>query len=150
MAKKKAATGGQRLNRELLERARQQARAIEAEEAAEAAESDTADAASAEATPAVAPTSRRVEAARAAAASSGGASRRVSTAKRLREKNEEARKKSLTADEISEILANPTKFVPESELRAQYGFVLRDLRNMAALAAASFLFLVVLAVLLPK
>jgi hypothetical protein len=76
--------------------------------------------------------------------------RSVSTAKRLREKNEEARKRSLTAEEISEMLANPTRIVPESELRAQYGFVLRDLRSMAVLAAASFLFLIALAVFLPR
>ena len=73
----------------------------------------------------------------------------MSTAKRLRERNEEARKKALTADEISELLANPTKVVTEAELHAQYGFVLRDLRNMGMLAGASFLFLIVLAVLLP-
>jgi hypothetical protein len=137
-SKKKASTGGQRLNRELLERARQQARAIEAEEA-----EDTEDVSVEEAAPV-----RRAEPVRHVAP--GTQRRSVSTAKRLREKNDEARKKSLTAEEISEMFANPTKVVTEAELRAQYGFVLHDLRSMAALAAASFLFLIVLAVLLPR
>lgn len=136
MAKKKANTSSQRLNRELLERARQQARAIEAEEeegaelTSEASVSETQQAMVRQPAP-------------------GTQRRSVSTAKRLRERNEETRKKSLSAEDISEMLANPTKTVTEAELRAQYGFVLRDLRSMSVLAGASFLFLIVLAVLLP-
>lgn len=146
MAKKKTTTSGQRLNRELLERARQQARAIEAEEAEEAAADETEVEIDVEASLAEAAESVRREPVRATAA---GAARRSSTAKRLREKNQESRRKTMTGDEISEILANPTKFVSEAELREQYGFVLKDLRSMALLAGASFFFLVVLAVLLP-
>lgn len=47
------------------------------------------------------------------------------------------RKKSrgeLDMQTISEALANPTKFPTEEALHAQYGFVLRDLRNMGGLA----------------
>ena len=135
MAKKKANTSGQRLNRELLERARQQARAIEAEEEIEEAAS----------TPSIAESQPSVV----RQPIPGTQRRSVSTAKRLRERNEEARKKALTAEDISQLLANPTKTVTEAELRAQYGFVLRDLRNMGMLAGASFLFLIALAVLLP-
>jgi hypothetical protein len=138
MAKKRANTSGQRLNRELLERARQQARAIEAEEEAEDAELTSSE------TPVP---ERSVSAVRQPAP--GTQRRSVSTAKRLRERNEETRKKSLTADAISQMLANPTKTVTEAELRAQYGFVLRDLRNMGILAGASFVFLIALAVVLP-
>ena len=137
MAKKKSNTSGQRLNRELLERARQQARAIEAEEEAESAEVSATVSAS-ESQPAAV---RQPV--------TGTQRRSVSTAKRLRERNEETRKKSLTSEDISQMLANPTKTVTEAELRAQYGFVLRDLRSMGMLAGASFLFLIALAVLLP-
>lgn len=136
MAKKKVNTSGQRLNRELLERARQQAREIETE-----AESDEI----ADSEPAVAESQPR-----AIRQPAPGTQRRsVSTAKRLRERNEETRKKSLTSRDISEMLANPTKTVTEAELRAQYNFVLHDLRNMGILAGASFVFLIALAVLLP-
>lgn len=142
MAKKKVNTSGQRLNRELLERARQQARAIEAEE------EELASEASKEASsPVVADESRSTVVRQPAP---GTQRRSVSTAKRLRERNEEARKKSLTSEDISYMLANPTKTVTEAELRAQYGFVLRDLRSMGMLAGASFLFLIALAVLLPQ
>jgi hypothetical protein len=136
MAKKKANTSGQRLNRELLERARQQARAIEAEEE-ESVETVSA------------PPAAESQPGAVRQPAQGTQRRSVSTAKRLRERNEEARKKSLTAEDISQMLANPTKIITEAELRAQYGFVLRDLRSMGILAGASFLFLIALAVLLP-
>lgn len=142
--KKKATTSGQRLNRELLQRAREQAREIEAEAEEEAVEEGDFSIEIAESAAPVADSPRR-ESAR----PTGSASRRASTAKRLRDKNEESRRKSMTGEQISEILANPTKFVSEAELREQYGFVLRDLRSMALLAGASFFVLVVLAVALP-
>lgn len=56
------------------------------------------------------------------------------------------RSDELTTAMIEEALANPTKIVSEAELRADYGFVLTDLRNMGLLAAALFLTLIVLAV----
>jgi hypothetical protein len=136
MAKKKASTSGQRLNRELLERARQQAREIEAESEREEPEVSAPSVAESQSNTVRQP-------------AAGTQRRSVSTAKRLRERNEETRKKSLTAEDISEMLANPTKTVTEAELRAQYGFVLRDLRSMGLLAGASFVFLIALAVLLP-
>ena len=136
MAKKKVNTSGQRLNRELLERARQQAREIDAE-----SESDDLVTSSPSVAESQSSTIRQPAA--------GTQRRSVSTAKRLRERNEETRKKALTSQDISEMLANPTKTVSEVELRAQYGFVLRDLRSMGILAGASFVFLIALAVLLP-
>lgn len=137
MAKKKANTSGQRLNRELLERARQQAREIEAEE-----EDDSEEVAPVASVIGDQPVNVRRPAA-------GTQRRSVSTAKRLRERNEEVRRSALTAEDISQMMANPTKVVTEAELRAQYGFVLHDLRSMGLLAAASFLILIALAVLLP-
>lgn len=131
MSKRKE-RGGQRLNRELLERARQQAQAIEEEaEAVEESESETS--------------------AMVVITQKGTTSApRRSTANRIRARNEEARKRALTAEDISYLLANPTKLVSSEELQEQYGFVLRDLRSMGLLAAASFGVLLVLAFILPK
>lgn len=133
MSKRKE-RGGQRLNRELLDRARQQAQAIENESEAEAEVEEAA---------APAQTSTQPSSATPRAP-------RRSTSARLRARNEEARKKSLTAEDIAHLLSNPTKIVTEAELHAQYGFVLRDLRSMGLLAAASFGVLLVLAFVLPQ
>jgi len=46
---------------------------------------------------------------------------------------------------IAEALANPTIFVSEEQLRAEYSFVLKDLRDMGLLAAALFVVLVLVA-----
>lgn len=54
----------------------------------------------------------------------------------------------LSAAEISERLANPTKQVSEEELRAQYSYVLKDLRSMGLLAAVLFVAMIVAAQLL--
>ena len=43
------------------------------------------------------------------------------------------------------MLANPNKEVTGDDLKADYGFVLRDLRNMGVLAAALMVLLVILA-----
>ena len=51
-------------------------------------------------------------------------------------------KGSVDADYVAELLANPTKVVTEDDLRADYGFVIRDLRNMGILAAALFVALI--------
>jgi len=51
----------------------------------------------------------------------------------------------LTQDEIYELLANPTRDVAESELNAQYSYVLTDLRSMGALAALLFVIMIVAA-----
>lgn len=54
----------------------------------------------------------------------------------------------LDADYVAELLANPTKVVTEDDLRADYGFVIRDLRNMGILAAALFIALICAALIL--
>ncbi len=135
MPSKKKSSGQRRINKDVLERARQQARALEQQD------DDTPDD---QPQPAVSSAPAPV------APSSAPVRRSVSTAKRLREKNEEARKKALTAEDIAELLANPTKVVTSEELQAQYSFVLTDLRNMGVLAAASFGVLILLALVLPR
>lgn len=55
---------------------------------------------------------------------------------------------ALDADYVAELLANPTKVVTEDELRADYGFVIKDLRNMGILAAGLFIALIIAALVL--
>ncbi len=52
---------------------------------------------------------------------------------------------ALDAEYVADLLANPSKEVSEEELRADYGFVIKDLRNMGILAAGLFVALVVIA-----
>ncbi len=54
----------------------------------------------------------------------------------------------LDGEYVAELLANPTKVVTEDDLRADYGFVIRDLRNMGILAAALFVVLICAALIL--
>lgn len=51
---------------------------------------------------------------------------------------------------VRELLLNPTRTVSEDELRQVYGYVLADVRNMALLAFALVIVLVVLAQVLPR
>ena len=55
---------------------------------------------------------------------------------------------ALDGDYVAELLANPTKVVTEDDLRADYGFVIRDLRNMGILAAGLFIALVIVSLVL--
>ncbi|MDK3158968.1 hypothetical protein QPK87_20660 [Kamptonema cortianum] len=55
----------------------------------------------------------------------------------------------LTPEKVAYLLEHPTKTVTEEELHQAYGHVVRDLRNMAVLAAALVVFLIVLATVLP-
>jgi hypothetical protein len=57
-----------------------------------------------------------------------------------------SRTEELTTAMVEDMLAHPTKLVSEAQLRAEYGFVLTDLRNMGILAACLFLTLIGLAV----
>lgn len=50
---------------------------------------------------------------------------------------------------IADILAHPTKFVSEEELRSEYAYVLNDIRSMGLLALGLVVLLVVLASVLP-
>ncbi len=62
----------------------------------------------------------------------------------------EVHEAGLTTAQIAELLDHPTKTVTEAELRAQYAYVLKDLRSMGVLTAALFALLVALALLLPQ
>lgn len=55
---------------------------------------------------------------------------------------------NLDAEYVADLLANPTKVVSEEDLRAEYGFVIKDLRNMGILAACLFVALVAVALAL--
>lgn len=61
---------------------------------------------------------------------------------------QQAKRGELDNDVVAELLHNPTKIVSEEELHAEYGFVLRDLRNMFVLAIALMVLLVALAQLI--
>jgi len=69
--------------------------------------------------------------------------------RRKREMNKQSDKAkaqgSVDTDYVEERLANPTKVVTEEQLHEEYGFVLRDLRNMGILAAILVVFLSILA-----
>ncbi len=54
----------------------------------------------------------------------------------------------LTQEEIAERLANPVRQVSEEELRAQYGYVIADLRSMGVLALGLFVLMILAALLL--
>ncbi|MCU0495723.1 MAG: hypothetical protein MUF87_00065 [Anaerolineae bacterium] len=54
----------------------------------------------------------------------------------------------LTLADIQDLLDHPTIEVTEEQLHAQYGYVLRDLRNMGILAVSLFIALFVLSLVL--
>jgi hypothetical protein len=118
---------------ETLERAPQQAAAAPAAPATADATTDSAP------PPVVKPTTSS----RAAALNARrGSMNAASTADRRR-------KGTLSTAEVVDILEHPTKEVSEDEMRAQYSYVLADLRSMGILAAALLLMLVVLAQVMP-
>ena len=57
-------------------------------------------------------------------------------------------KADLHTDAIEGALLKPTKYVTEEDLRAEYGYVVADIRNMAILAAVLMVALVILAQLI--
>jgi hypothetical protein len=84
---------------------------------------------------------------RALADAQGRAPRRMSTSGTA---TRERKTDQLDHEQIAHILANPTRVVTEDELRAQYGYVLADIRNMGLLAVGLIVALVVLAQVLPR
>lgn len=71
--------------------------------------------------------------------------RRALQAAQLERRKDEG---ALEAEYIAELLANPTKVVTEDDLRADYGFVIKDLRNMGVLAAGLFIALIIVSLVL--
>jgi len=59
-------------------------------------------------------------------------------------------KREVRQEVVTQMLANPTKTVTEAELRAEYSYVVSDLRGMAIISVVLLVTLVVLAQLLPK
>jgi len=88
-------------------------------------------------------TTRRSER-RSSSRSSSSPSRRSALSDRV---NFSQRKKrdSLDSETIQDMLANPTRIVTEEELRADYAYVLADLRAMGLLAIGLMILLVALA-----
>ena len=84
---------------------------------------------------------------RRASTASSSASRRRTQRQVTPEQLARAKRKGeeLDQEQIAYLLSHPTKQVGNDELRAEYGFVLRDLRNMGLLAALLFVLLVALA-----
>jgi len=71
--------------------------------------------------------------------------RRALQAAQLERRKDEG---ALEAEYIADLLANPTKVVTEDDLRADYGFVIKDLRNMGMLAAGLFIALIIVSLVL--
>ena len=71
--------------------------------------------------------------------------RRALQAAQLERRKDEG---ALDAEFVAERLANPTKVVSEEDLRADYGFVIKDLRNMGILAAVLFIALIIVSLVL--
>jgi len=65
--------------------------------------------------------------------------RNIEAAKLQKRKNADG---PLDGEYVAEMLANPTKVVTEEDLKEDYGFVIKDLRNMGILAAVLFICLV--------
>lgn len=115
---------------ETLRRAREEAGLDEIEEAAEAEAEVEAPA----------------EQPRRAARSSTEARPRASTPRR-KQRPGKLVYEEMTREEVAHLLHNPTRIVPESELQAQYSYVIADLRSMILLAAFLFVSLIIIAVL---
>lgn len=125
---------------ETLRRARQEA-GLEPSDPAEAAEAEAAPAAVAPSptpppAPRAAPSARR-EPARAAEPST--------TARKRKRRTDKVSYEEMTHEEVLHLLDNPTKTVTEGELRAQYDYVLRDLRSMFILTVGLFVAMIVAA-----
>jgi hypothetical protein len=136
MSKRRNRNSNANIPQETLERARQQAAA--ANPKANAADDDEPEVV--ESKPA------RVEPAAPRARSTvSAAARRGSGAQSVRKRKSDDK---MSPDIVADILAHPTKVVTEDELRAQYGFVIADLRNMGLLALGLMVALVVLAQIL--
>ena len=71
--------------------------------------------------------------------------RRALQAAQLERRKDEG---ALDADFVADLLANPTKVVTEDDLRADYGFVIKDLRNMGVLAACLLIALIIVSLVL--
>jgi hypothetical protein len=60
-------------------------------------------------------------------------------------RRERERSGKIDGKRVQEMLAHPTKFVTEQELRDEYGYVLNDLKSMGMLSAVLVVVLILLA-----
>lgn len=123
---------------ETLRRARQEA-GLEPSDPAEAVAVEAAPAAPAS-VPAPAPAPRPAPSARHASAAEPSA-----PARKRKRRADKVSYEEMTHEEVLHLLDNPTKTVSEAELRAQYGYVLHDLRSMFILTLVLFVVMIVAA-----
>lgn len=148
MSKRKNRNKAPNLPEETLRRARQEAGLEEAppDDADADMIDDTVDAAEPPAREQVAPPVAVPAPSRRRARSADSAASTTSRRPRRRVKDKDF--EEMTAAEVAHLLENPTRIVTEDELRAQYAYVIRDLRSMAILAAILFVGMIVVASIL--
>ncbi|RMG80931.1 MAG: hypothetical protein D6712_17245 [Chloroflexi bacterium] len=131
MARRKSRKKSPNIPQDVLEQARQENGDVAEDENAQSEETATEN----EAVVAVERRSRR----RRRRSSQPSAARKAERDLRRKKKGE------LSQEQIAYLLSHPTKEVDENELRDQYGYVVKDLRNMGLLAAALIVVLIVAA-----
>ncbi len=132
MARRKSRKKSPNIPQDVLEQARQENGDVAEDENAQSEETATEN----EAVVAVERRSRRRRRRR---SSQPSAARKAERDLRRKKKGE------LSQEQIAYLLSHPTKEVDENELRDQYGYVVKDLRNMGLLAAALIVVLIVAA-----
>lgn len=120
---------------ETLRRARQEA-GLEPSDPAEAVAAEAAPVPA----PAPAPAPRPAPSARHASAAEPSV-----PARKRKRRTDKVSYEEMTHEEVLHLLDNPTKTVSEAELRAQYGYVLHDLRSMFILTLVLFVVMIVAA-----
>ncbi|MDX1995980.1 MAG: hypothetical protein SF029_26600 [bacterium] len=100
-------------------------------------------------TPSAAPVARSTktvsERRRERTSSSGSSSARRSPTAPVQYSQINKKSDGMTSERVQQLLANPTKFVSEDDLRKEYGHVVTDIRNMGVLTGVLLVLLVVLA-----
>ena len=140
MAKRKKRRGkSPNISQAAIERARQQIDPTETDDAAPSDESEAEEVVAEKAATSVdEPESREVRRAR-------RREHRQQAQPGAFQYSQRRKKEDMDSAEIEQMLANPTKFVTEEELQAEYHYVIADLRSMGLLAAGLMVFLVALA-----
>ena len=140
MSKRKNRKSSPNIPQATLDRARQQ---ISGESPAQIAEPVEEAPVKAEAAPVVAPApaAPKTTTTRSSATRSRSSSSRRATSAQSRS----GRKDQLDTEIIKNRLEHPTRMVTEDQLREEYGYVIRDLRQIAIIAIAMIAFMVILA-----
>jgi hypothetical protein len=128
------------LSQDALERARQEINKADVPAPAEKPKRETASAA-----PVARSTKSVSERRRERTSSSGSGSARRSPNAPVQYSQINKKSDAMTPERVQQLLANPTKFVSEDDLRKEYGHVVTDIRNMGILTGVLLVVLVVLA-----